>query len=191
MNGLGGVASMLDGSFRARVQQKVLGKKSYIYGPRRALRPDAEVDLAAIRFAAEGKASREEGLAAMAAEAERLKDERASEHAARQLEARQEVEETLRRLAEECRREDADEQYDALDYEAIQRGDYSGLGLSCSKLTDVRPSVPVDSEDATEKLRVFQSRRCLPGDLEMLLRHRADPNYLPAEGRITALQEAL
>ena len=96
---LGAVERSADGSYLARVRQKSRSKMSSINGPRRALRPDAEADLAAMRLAAEGKASREEWLAAMAAEAERLKDERASQLAARRLEAKQEVEETLRRSA--------------------------------------------------------------------------------------------
>ena len=33
--------------------------------------------------------------------------------------------------------------------------------------------------------------KCEPADLRLLLEHRADPNFLPAPGRITALQEVM
>ena len=94
---------MADGSFRVQVQQKIRGQKVPIYGPRRAARPDAEDDLALMRAAAEGKPSREEELEAMATEATRLKEERASDFAARRLAAKQEYQARMEQEAAQYR----------------------------------------------------------------------------------------
>ena len=68
---VGHVHSLPD-AFRARAQWKDSGHSRECYGPRRPDRQAAEEDLLSMRAAASGM-GREDGFAAMAAEADRLK----------------------------------------------------------------------------------------------------------------------
>ena len=67
-----GAVHAQSGAFRARVQWKQDGRRRGGPGPRRPTREAAEDDLESMRSAASGM-GREDGLAAMAAEADRLK----------------------------------------------------------------------------------------------------------------------
>ena len=71
-----GAVQALSGAFRARVQWKQDGHLCEGPGPRRPQREAAEGDLESMRDAASGM-SREEGFAAMEAEATRLREGRA------------------------------------------------------------------------------------------------------------------
>ena len=72
-----GVTEPVGGAFRVHVQWKKEGVKQNIYGSRRTDEQTAEKDLETMRSAASGK-SREEGFAAMDAEANRLKKGKAA-----------------------------------------------------------------------------------------------------------------
>ena len=67
-----GVTEQVDGAFRAHVQRSDKGSTGrHIHGPRRPDEDAAKDDLESMRAAASGM-SREDGFAAMAAEAKRL-----------------------------------------------------------------------------------------------------------------------
>ena len=68
-----GVTEQVDGAFRAHVQRSDKGSTGrHIHGPRRPDEAAAKEDLESMRAAASGM-SREDGFAAMAAEADELK----------------------------------------------------------------------------------------------------------------------
>ena len=68
-----GVTEQVDGAFRAHVQRSDKGSTGrHIYGPRRPDEAAAKEDLESLRAAASGM-SREDGFAAMKAEADELK----------------------------------------------------------------------------------------------------------------------
>ena len=68
-----GTTERVNDAFRAHVKLRINGQQRNAYGPRRPDEEAAKGDLQSIRAAASG-IGREDGLAAMAAEAKRLRE---------------------------------------------------------------------------------------------------------------------